>query len=172
METVVRLRDARELFEQPARVPLDRDYEPCCVRPAAEHVVSVLRADPSARVAVELPPGSTETEDVRAALGRYGDAHADELTLEIRAQVRLGLLALLPTALVFAGALALSRFADSASSHWVSTTVSEALVVVGWVVLWAPVAIFGTDIWILRGRRRAYGRLAGSAIEVRAGTHD
>jgi hypothetical protein len=50
----------------------------------------------------------------------------------------------------------------------VAGTIAEALVVVGWVVAWAPLAVFGTDVWLLRGRRRAYARLASGDIEIRA----
>ena len=46
---VLVLRDARELFEQPARRPLDEDYEPLCVVPAAEYLVQVLRANSMSR---------------------------------------------------------------------------------------------------------------------------
>jgi hypothetical protein len=161
------LRDAGELFEQPERTPLEPDYEPWCTGPGAEHLVSLLRADPGARVVVQLPSSGPGSDDVRAALARYGSAHADRLEREIKAELRSGLLALIPAAIVFAGALALSRLANNASSHWVASTIAEALVVVGWVVAWAPIAVFGTDIWLLRGRRRAYRRLASEAIEVR-----
>jgi len=165
MQVVLRVRDARELFEQPERSPLDGDYEPWCVGPGAEYIVQVIRSDPRAEIVVEVPSG----EDVRAALDRYAGAHAEELTREIRGELRRALWALLPTGLVFALTLGLSRLADSSSSHWLSGTIAEALVVVGWVVLWAPIAILGTDIWILLGRRRAYRRLPSNVEVVRAG---
>jgi hypothetical protein len=161
------LRDAGELFEQPARTPFDSDYEPWCAEPGAEHLVALLRADPGARVVVQLPSSGPGPEEVRAALARYGNAHADRLEREIKAETRTGLLALVPAAVVFAGSLALSRVANHASNHWVASTIAEALVVVGWVVAWAPIAVFGTDVWILRGRRRAYSRLATGSIELR-----
>lgn len=165
---VVRLRDARELFEQPARTPFDPDYEPWCLRPAAEHLVALKRADPSVRVVVEVPPLGPAPDDVRAALVCYADANAVRLAREIKVEMRSGLLALIPAAIVFAGSLALSRIANNASSHWVASTIAEALVVVGWVVAWAPVAVFGTDVWLLRSRKRAYQRLSSGGIEVRA----
>jgi hypothetical protein len=112
MEVVVGLRDARELFEQPERTPLDDDFEPWCV--------------------------------VRA------------------------IWTLIPTGIVFVASLVLSRLAVAASSDWLSETFAEALIVIGWVVLWSPVAILGTDIWVLIGLRRAYRRLASSQIEVRS----
>jgi hypothetical protein len=167
MEAVLKLRDARELFEQPARTPFDDDYEPWCAAPGAVHLVTLLRANPTAHVVVELPPSGPGREEVSAALARYGRMHADRVKQEIRAEVRAGLLALVPAAIVFAGTLALSKLANSASSHWVANTLAEALVVIGWVVAWAPVAVFGTDVWILRSRRHAYKRLASRAVEVR-----
>jgi hypothetical protein len=163
MQVVLRVRDARELFEQPERSPLDDDYEPWCVGPGVEYLVQVLRADPKARITIEAPGA----EDIGPALARYAGARDDELTREIRGEVRRALWALLPTGLVFALTLGLSRLADSSGSHWLSSTIAEALVVIGWVVLWAPVAILGTDIWILLGRRRAYQRLGSHEIEVR-----
>ena len=77
--------------------------------------------------------------------------------------------ALIPTGAVFVISLALSRWASSSSSDWLSGAIAEALVVIGWVVLWAPIAILGTDIWILLGRRRAYRRLVSEQVEVRSG---
>ncbi len=167
MAEVIALRDARELFEQPERTPLDADYEPWCTLPGAEHLVAVLRADPGAEVVVQLPSAGPGPEEVHAALARYGNAHADELEHEIKAEMRTGLLALVPAGIVFAGSLALSKVANGASNHWIASTIAEALVVVGWVVAWAPIAVFGTDVWLLRGRRRAYRRLASGSIEVR-----
>lgn len=161
MTSIVRLRDARELFEQPERGPLDADYESWCVVPAAEYLVQVLRADAGVDIVVETP----DANQARAGLARYSAARADELTREIRGELRHALYALIPTGAVFALTLALSRLAANSSSHWFSTTISEALVVIGWVVLWAPIAILGTDIWTLLGRRRAYRELA--AVEVR-----
>jgi hypothetical protein len=161
MEVVLRVRSARELFEQPERSPLDADYEPWCVGPGAEYLVQVIRSSPKSRLAVEAPGA----EDVGAALERYAAAKADELTLEVRGEVRRALWALVPTGIVFGLTLGLSRLADSSGSHWLSGTIAEALVVIGWVVLWSPIAILGTDIWALLGRRRAYRRL-GSAVEI------
>jgi hypothetical protein len=160
---LVRLRDALELFEQPERSPLDDDYEPWCIGPAAEYLVQVVRSRPNAQLVIEVP----EPERARAGLARYAAARAEELTREIRGGTRRALLALVPTGGVFVLTLALSRWADSAGSHWVSTTIAEALVVIGWVVLWAPIAILGTDIWVLMGQRHAYRKLA-SRVEVRA----
>jgi hypothetical protein len=163
MQVVLRLRSARELFEQPERSPLDDDYEPWCVGPGAEYLVQLIRGSPRAQITVETPG----TEDAGAALERYAAARADELTREIRGEVRRALWALIPTGLVFALTLGLSRLADSSGSHWLSGTIAEALVVIGWVVLWSPIAILGTDIWVLLGRRRAYRRLGLHAIEIR-----
>ena len=159
---LVRLRDARELFEQPERSPLDEDYEPWCVGPAVEYLVQVVRSGGDRQLVVAVP----EPERARAGLARYAAARADELTREIRGGTRRALLALVPTGGVFAVTLALSRWADSAGSHWLSSTVAEALVVIGWVVLWAPIAILGTEIWVLMGQRHAYRRLP-SRVEVR-----
>ena len=106
-------------------------------------------------------------EAAREPLARYGRAHADQLEQEINAEMRTGLLSLIPAGIIFAGSLALSRFANSASSHWVANILAEALVVIGWVVAWAPIAVFGTDIWALRSRRRAYERLSSRAVEFR-----
>jgi hypothetical protein len=169
VEAVLRLRDTGELFDQPKRTPLDADYEDWCVRPAAEHLVTLFRADPDARVVLEIRSATSSPDEIRAALVRYAEAREADLALERRGEVRHGLWALVPTVAVFAGATLLSKWADSASSHWVSTTIAEALVVVGWVVLWAPIAVFGTDIWVLRGRRTAWRRLASGHIEVRTG---
>jgi hypothetical protein len=158
---VVKLRDPRELFEQPERTPLDEDYEPWCVVPAAEYLVQVLRADSTRRVVVETP----DADRARAGLVRYASARAGELTREMHGEFRRALWALVPTGAIFAATVALSRLADRSSSHWFSTTISEALVVIGWVVFWAPIAILGTDIWMVLGRRRAYRKLAD--VEVR-----
>jgi hypothetical protein len=158
---VVKLRDARELFEQPERSPLDEDYEPWCVVPAAEYLVQALRADSMSRIVVETP----DADQARVGLARYAAARADELTREMRGEFRRALWALVPTGAIFAATVALSRLADRSSSHWFSTTISEALVVIGWVVFWAPIAILGTDIWMVLGRRRAYRKLA--SVEVR-----
>ena len=38
-------------------------------------------------------------------------------------------------------------------------------------VLWAPIAILGTDIWVMVGRRRAYRRLLSDQVEVRQDRH-
>jgi hypothetical protein len=162
MDVPVRLREARELFEQPERSPLDADYEPWCVGPGAEYLVEVIRTGGGRALVVETP----DAEQARAGLARYADARTGQLTREIQSQVRGALWALIPTGTIFALTLALSRWADSSGSHWLSTTMAEALVVIGWVVLWAPIAILGTDIWILIGRRRAYRKLAG--VEVRS----
>jgi len=164
---VVLSRNARELFEQPARTPLDDDYEPWCIDRGVEHLAQVVRADPRARIVLDLPSAGPGAEQVRAAQVRYCEARAEELTLEIRAEIRHGLWALVPTGTVFALTLALSRLADNTGSHWISRTIAEALVVIGWVVLWAPVAIFGTDIWVLGASRRAYWQLARHELEIR-----
>ena len=158
---VLVLRDARELFEQPDRSPLDEDYEPWCVVPAAEYLVQVLRANAAGHVVVETP----DADQARAGLARYAAARAGELTREMHGEFRRALWALVPTGAIFALTVVLSRLADRSSSHWFSTTISEALVVIGWVVLWAPIAILGTDIWMVLGRRRAYRKLAD--VEVR-----
>ncbi len=158
---VLVLRDARELFEQPDRSPLDEDYEPWCVVPAAEYLVQVLRADAASHLVVETP----DADQARAGLARYAAARAGELTREMHGEFRRALWALVPTGAIFALTVVLSRLADRSSSHWFSTTISEALVVIGWVVLWAPIAILGTDIWMVLGRRRAYRKLA--YVEVR-----
>ena len=160
---LVKLRDSRELFEQPERSPLDEDYEPWCVGPAVEYLVQVTRSRRGAKLVVEVP----EPERARAGLARYAAARADELTREIRGGTRRALWALVPTGAVFVATLALSRWADSSGSNWVSTTIAEALVVIGWVVLWAPIAILGTDIWVLMGRRHAY-RTLPAQVEIRA----
>ena len=110
---------------------------------------------------VETP----EAERARAGLERYAAARAGELTREIHSEFKRALWALVPTGAIFALTVVLSRLADGSSSHWFSTTISEALVVIGWVVLWAPIAILGTDIWMVLGRRRAYRKLAD--VEVR-----
>jgi len=160
----LRLRDANELFDQPERSPLDSDYEPWCVAPGAEYLVQLIRSDPRARVVIETPGA----EEAGVGLARYSAARAEELTREIRGELRRALWGLIPTGAIFALSLALSRLADSSGSHWISGTLSEALVVIGWVVLWAPVAILGTDIWILAGRRRAYRKLVSPHVEVRS----
>jgi hypothetical protein len=167
VEAVLTLRDAGELFEQPQRSLFDSDYEPWCAAPAAEYLVAHLRSHPSERIVIELPPSGPEPEDVRAALARYGEAHATLLDREIEAGMRSAVLALVPAAIVFAGSLALSKLANAASNHWVASTLGEALIVIGWVVAWAPIAVFGTDVWLLRGRRRAYRRLASGPVEIR-----
>jgi hypothetical protein len=160
---VVALREARELFEQPDRSPLDADYQPWCVVPAAEFLVQAMRAGSGERFVVETP----DADAARAGLARYSAAHVAELSREISAETKRALITLVPTSIVFAASLALSRWAVTASSDWVSATVSDALIVIGWVVLWAPVAILGTDIWVLVGRRRAYRRLDSAQVEVR-----
>jgi hypothetical protein len=162
MRVSLKVRDARELFDQPARSPLDDDYEPWCVAPGAEYLVQVIRSSPRAHIVVEAPGG----EDVRPGLVRYSVARADELSREIHSDVKRALWTLIPTVIVFAVTLALSKITDSSDSHWLSETVSEALIVVGWVVLWSPIAILGTDIWILLGRRRAYRRLGSQQVEL------
>ena len=67
MDVAVRLRDPRELFEQPERSPLDEDFEPWCVVPAAEYLVQVMRGHPGSRLVVETP----DSERARAGLQRY-----------------------------------------------------------------------------------------------------
>jgi hypothetical protein len=161
MDVAVRLRDPRELFEQPERSPLDEDYESWCVVPAAEYLVQVIRGHPAARLVVETP----DAERARAGLERFSAARAQELDREIHSQLKRALLALIPTGAVFVATLLLSRLAESAGSDWLSSSVSEALILIGWVVLWAPIAILGTDVWILTGQRRAYRKLA--SVEVR-----
>ena len=162
---VVWLRHARELFEQPERTPLDPDYEPWCVVPAAEHLIQVIRSS-RAHLVVEVP-GANEA---RAALARYSTARAEELSREVATEVKRALWALIPTGAVFAIiSLALSRWASSSSSDWLSGAIAEALVVIGWVVLWARIPILGTDLWILLGRRRAYRRLVSEQVEIRSG---
>ena len=163
MEVSVRLRDARELFELPERSPLDEDFEPWCVVPAAEYLVQGIRAGVNDRFVVETP----DADAAREGLARYAAARAEELSREIAAETKRAIVTLIPTATVFAASLALSRWAVTASSHWVSATLSDALIVIGWVVLWAPIAILGTDIWVLVGRRRAYRRLLSDQVEVR-----
>jgi hypothetical protein len=69
---------------------------------------------------------------------------------------------------VFAGSLALSRLAVASGSHWISQTISDALIVIGWVVLWSPIAILGTDVWVLIGRRRSYRQLLSDRVEIRS----
>jgi hypothetical protein len=170
VQAVLSLRDASELFEQPARSPLDDDYEPWCIQPGAEHLAQVLRSDPRANLVVELPATAPGTEQIRAALSRYSEARADELGHSIRGEVRHALWALIPTGAVFALTLGISRYADTVRSHWISVTIAEALVVIGWVVLWSPIAILGTDVWVLLGRRRAYRRLATRQVEIRTVT--
>jgi hypothetical protein len=168
VQAALRLRDVRELFEQPARTPLDDDYEPWCVGPGAEYLAQVARTEPGEQIILELPGPLPGADQVQAALARYTRARADELTREIQAEVRHALRMLVPTGIVFALTLALSRLASAASSDWLSTTIAEALVVIGWVVLWSPVAILGTDIWALRRRRRAYERLGTNELELRS----
>jgi len=162
MEVALRLRDPRELFEEPERSPLDDDFESWCVTPAAEYLVQAIRARVGQHFVVETP----DADAARAALTRYSAARIDELDLEITAETKRAFVTLIPTGIIFAGSLALSRWAVTASSDWLSATVSDALIVIGWVVLWAPVAILGTDIWLLIGRRRAYRRL--EEVEIRS----
>jgi hypothetical protein len=171
MQTVLRLRGAGELFEQPARSPLDDDYESWCVAPGAEYLAQVLRGDPIPQVVLELPrsPAAPSAEQVAAAVGRYCDARVDELDREIGTETRRALVSLVPTGIIFVATLGLSRLAAAAGSDWLNSTISEALVVIGWVVLWAPVGILGTDIWALRGRRRAYRRLRHLELDIRMG---
>jgi hypothetical protein len=161
MDVAVRLRDPRELFEQPERSPLDEDFEPWCVVPAAEYLVQVIRGHRGSRLVVETP----DSERARAGLQRYSAARADELTREIRSQLKRALWALIPTGAVFVGTVILSRLADGSGSHWFSNTVADVLILIGWVVLWAPIAILGTDVWVLAGLRHAYRKLA--SVEVR-----
>ena len=163
METALRLRHPRELFEQPERTPLDPDFEPWCVVPAAEYLVQALRTGTGARFVVETP----QADEARAGLARYSAARADELSREITAEAKRAVVTLIPTGIVFAASLALSRWAVTASSDWLSATLADALIVIGWVVLWAPIAILGTDIWVLVGRRRAYRRLVSDQVELR-----
>ena len=161
MDLAVRLRDPRELFEQPERSPLDEDFEPWCIVPAAEYLVQVIRGHSGTRLVVETP----EAERARAGLERYAAARAAELTREIRSQLKRALWALIPTGAVFVGTVILSRLADGSGSHWFSNTVADVLILIGWVVLWAPIAILGTDVWVLAGLRHAYRKLA--SVEVR-----
>ena len=114
MEAVLKLRDARELFEQPSLTPFDADYELWCAGPAAEHIVALLRVHPEERIVVELPPSGPGPDEVREALVRYGEARAEQLDREAKAEMRSGLLALIPAAAVFAGTLALSKIASRA----------------------------------------------------------
>ena len=164
-ETLLRLRDSRELFEQPERSPLD-DYESWGVGPGAEYLFQLVRGNLFARLALELP-APADHEWIRGALARYAIARAEEVSREIRAEALRALSMLLPTGIVFALTLGRSRLADSSSSHWLSGTIAEALAVIGWVVLWSPSAIHGTDICALRGRRRAYRRLVALELDVR-----
>ncbi len=173
MEVVLRLRAPGELFATPDRSPLDDDYELWCINPGVEHLAQVVRDDhPKGplQVVVELPEQAVgpTADRVKAGVARYCAARAEELMREIRGATRRALWSLIPTGSVFAVPVLLSRLAESARDNWLSTTVSEALVVIGWVVLWSPVAILGTEIWGLRGRRSAYLRLAGLDLDLRS----
>lgn len=168
MQTVLRLRNADELFSEPARSPLDDDYEPWCLQPGAEYLAEVVRGDPTPSIVLELPePAGPSPDRIRLAIVRYCGARVDALGREIRGDTRRALLALVPTGILFGVLIILSRLANSAGSHWLNSTIAEALVVIGWVVLWAPVGILGTDIWATAGRRRAYERLGKLDLEIR-----
>lgn len=158
----------------PARSPLDDDYEAWCLNPGVEHLVQVIREDDPKplQVVLELPQvaAGPTAERLKAGVARYCDARTEELSREIRGSTRRALWALIPAGLIFVATVGLSRLAEGASDDWTSTSVSEALVVIGWVVLWSPIAILGTEIWALRGRRSAYLRLAGLDLDVRGST--
>lgn len=46
-------------------------------------------------------------------------------------------------------------------------TLSEGLLILGWVAMWRPVEVFLYDWWPEFGRRRLFLRIAGMSVEVR-----
>src|SRR5262245_38526774 len=101
MDVALRLRDPRELFEEPERSPLDDDFESRCVAPAAEYLGQAIRARVGQRSVVETP----DADAARTALARYSAARTEELNLEIAAETKRALVTLIPTSIVFAASL-------------------------------------------------------------------
>jgi hypothetical protein len=141
---------------------------------AEEYIVSWARELPGKgpiRIAVHIPAGKTQAQDVHAlseAFDRYFAGRAVAVQHDLNELFRVGRRSLAIGIPILIGCLVLAHLA---AGYLVETTfkrlVEESFLILGWVANWRPLEIFLYDWWPLAHRRDLYRRLAAATVELK-----
>jgi len=167
----VELTDTRQLFNTLDPAPfvekdLDRDADTYIVDAARE-----IGARHAKRLVVHLPAAAVDTPDARAlpqAVHAYFTYRANHTERQLRENLREGVISLAIGLAFLAVCLALRRIVTPLLWSEARATISEGLLIMGWVAMWRPIQMFLYDWWPIRRHLRLLREIARMPIEVRA----
>jgi hypothetical protein len=164
----IRLRELRQLFHQLDPAPFrEKDLDPAAETYIVEAVREIGQRHPC-RLVVHLPAAERDSEDARTlpvAVSHYFECRAQQARIELRQLLRRGVASLaIGLAFMFA-CLSLRR---SLAGSGMNETLTEGLLIIGWVALWRPVEIFLYDWWPIRRQQRRFEAIARMPVEVRS----
>jgi hypothetical protein len=138
---------------------------------AEEYIVSWARELPDKRpirIAVHIPNGDANSEELNEAFHRYFAGRAVAVQHELNELFRVGRRSLAIGIPILVACLVSARLAAGyLIENPVQRLVEESLLILGWVANWRPLEIFLYDWWPLARRRDLYRRLAVAAVELR-----
>jgi hypothetical protein len=166
------VRTAPQLFDGRDPSPFrERDLDPA----AADYLLGAVEDIPAERrlkvvVHVHEPlVGALDADAIESAVRAHFTSEGDRVSRELRQQRRFGRLTLVAGISALVVCLVLAELAARSLTGHLGEILQTGLMIMGWVVLWKPVELLLYDWWPLTQKRRDLARIAGAAIDVRAG---
>lgn len=167
----LRLADIHHLFETPDLSPFSETYEEYSYISGMEFVADELYANTSYHkvvMTIVLPPDQLSPglqEQTRAAVERYCRGRLKDVEHDLRAtrwRGRRALAMALVALFAFMGLAAVT----SAGEGFFLRTVTDALIIAGWVVLWFPLETLFFETWEYSLDRKIYTLLRDMDITI------
>jgi hypothetical protein len=164
VEHVTSLFDPLDPFPMPSR-DLAKSAEEFIVSWARE----LPRADPI-RIVMHMPANELQQVDmaeVRTAFANFFRQRAHRVKGDLNELLDAGRISLGIGVTVLAACVLAGRLVGAAlAAGPVQATLSQGLLIFGWVANWRPIEIFLYDWWPLAQRRRLFCRIAEAKIDV------
>lgn len=162
--------DVGDLFHEIDPSPLrDKDLRPeieTYIVTAVEEVGGPRKA----KIVIQMPADKITDATpaiVADGLHNFSTYRAWVVSRDLRRLLRIGYVSLgIGVAFLFL-CLSLRQFIREDTQEAFRMTMSEGLIVVGWVAMWKPLEIFLYDWWPMLQRRRFFTALAKIAVECR-----
>jgi hypothetical protein len=168
----VRIQRVAQLFNSFDPSPFhERDLD----RDAEDYIVGWARELPlnaPLKIIIHLPKeaeSEAESRGLKSALANYFNERAVVQQRELNELFRVGRLYLLMGSFALVACLLGGQAARAMLGNGpVATTISESLILLGWVANWKPIETFLYDWWPIKRRRDLFRRLASATVELKS----
>jgi hypothetical protein len=165
----LRLRQISQLFDSRDPVPfLERDLD----ENAADYIVSATMEHPTATpIALTIHISDSKgcpvpSETVVNSIHNHFSYNADLMRKKIQRTLRQGRFSLLIGLVILLTCIIAARAFKADASHFLSTTLREGLVIIGWVAMWRPIDMFLYSWWPEAEQRRVFLKLSEAPVEI------